>query len=184
MSDYYPVIARWIADQRNAASRDELYWLARTELEIQLTRVDGRLTPSEMMRERLALEEAIRTVERECSRPLHSLPDSPEKFMKAQRLQLVSGGRMSPEVHPRGAQQQETNDAFRLPPSSIGFGPLMRFAGVILVIGLGSALYWQRDRVTALFVHPPIAMPHSVQRSLPVIDYYVGKLGEAGRALR
>ena len=36
MTDYYPVIARCVADlEPNPAARSEFYWLARTELDVQ-----------------------------------------------------------------------------------------------------------------------------------------------------
>ena len=67
MTDYYPLMSRWLADQRNVLARHELYWLARSELEIQLFSFDPPLSRSDMMEERLALDEAIRRVERGCS---------------------------------------------------------------------------------------------------------------------
>jgi len=50
---------------------------------------------------------------------------------------------------------------------------------VLLVIGLGSTLYWQGDRFTTLLVKSPITLPDLAAKSLPRINYYVGKLGEA-----
>jgi hypothetical protein len=65
MTDYYQVIASGIADLKTDSpeSRREFYWFARTELEVQLCSVDPPLTQSEIVRERMALNEAIRKIE-------------------------------------------------------------------------------------------------------------------------
>ncbi len=66
MTDYYPMIARCVADlEENAAVRHEFYWLARAELAVQLSGLDPPITQSEITCERLALDEAIRKVEAE-----------------------------------------------------------------------------------------------------------------------
>jgi hypothetical protein len=67
MTDYYQVIASGIAGLKTNSrdSRREFYWLARTELEVQLCSLDPPPTQSEIMRERLALNEAIRKIEGE-----------------------------------------------------------------------------------------------------------------------
>lgn len=79
MADYYPLIARAIAGlDPNAPgeSRRALYERARSALIAQLRSVQPPLSESEITRERLALEEAVRKVEaeaaqraREASRP-------------------------------------------------------------------------------------------------------------------
>ena len=79
MADYYPLIARAIsALDPNAPgeSRRALYERARTALIAQLRSVQPPLSESEITRERLSLEEAVRKVEseaaqraREASRP-------------------------------------------------------------------------------------------------------------------
>src|SRR5689334_23839429 len=79
MADYYPLIARAIAGlDPNAPgeSRRALYERARTALIAQLRSVQPPLSESEITRERLSLEEAVRKVEseaaqraREASRP-------------------------------------------------------------------------------------------------------------------
>ena len=46
MTDYYPVIVRNVADiEANPVARAEFYWLARTELEVQLRSCNPPLTP-------------------------------------------------------------------------------------------------------------------------------------------
>src|SRR6185436_2183200 len=71
MADYYPLIARAIAGLDPSApgeSRRALYERARAALIQQLRGVDPPLSESEITRERLALEEAIRKVEAEAAR--------------------------------------------------------------------------------------------------------------------
>ena len=65
MADYYPLIARAVAglDNNTGENRRALYERARTALVAQLRSVDPPLDESEITRERLALEEAIRKVE-------------------------------------------------------------------------------------------------------------------------
>ena len=79
MADYYPLIARAISGLDPSApgeSRRALYERARAALIQQLRSVDPPLSESEITRERLSLEEAVRKVEsepaqraREASRP-------------------------------------------------------------------------------------------------------------------
>src|ERR1700722_1922186 len=66
MADYYPLIARAIAGLDPSApgeSRRALYERARAALIAQLRSVEPPLSESEITRERLSLEEAVRTVE-------------------------------------------------------------------------------------------------------------------------
>ncbi len=66
MTHYYPVIARCVADlDDSVTARHEFYWLARAELAVQLCGLDPPIAQSKMIRERLALDEAIRKVEAE-----------------------------------------------------------------------------------------------------------------------
>src|SRR6266516_5743938 len=79
MADYYPLIARAISGldpSAPGASRRALYERARAALIAQLRSVQPPLSESEITRERLSLEEAVRKVEseaaqraREASRP-------------------------------------------------------------------------------------------------------------------
>src|SRR3569832_2004644 len=66
MADYYPLIARAIAGLDPSApgeSRRALYERARSALIAQLRSVQPPLSESEITRERLSLEEAVRKVE-------------------------------------------------------------------------------------------------------------------------
>jgi hypothetical protein len=97
MADYYPLISRAIAGLDPSApgeSRRALYERARSALIAQLRSVDPPLSESEITRERLSLEEAVRKVESEAAARARDLsrPDS--------------AGRSRP------------GDAFRSPPRS------------------------------------------------------------------
>src|SRR3954454_1094905 len=68
MADYYPLIARAIAGLDPGApgeQRRALYERARSALIAQLRSVQPPLSESEITRERLSLEEAVRKVESE-----------------------------------------------------------------------------------------------------------------------
>src|ERR1700756_751287 len=70
MADYYPLIARAIAGLDPSApgeSRRALYERARSALIQQLRSVQPPLSESEITRERLSLEEAVRKVESEAA---------------------------------------------------------------------------------------------------------------------
>ena len=70
MADYYPLIAKAVAglDKSTGEARRFLYERARTALVAQLRGVVPALSESDITRERLALEEAIRKVEAESAR--------------------------------------------------------------------------------------------------------------------
>src|SRR5207245_10519763 len=70
MADYHPLIARAVAGlERNTGdARRALYERARTALVAQLRGVTPALSESDVTRERLALEEAVRKVEAESAR--------------------------------------------------------------------------------------------------------------------
>ncbi|GGE39317.1 hypothetical protein GCM10007276_15790 [Agaricicola taiwanensis] len=67
MADYYPVLSRAIAglDQNTAETRRAVYERARTAIVKQLRSYDPPLSESDITRERLGLEDAIRRVETE-----------------------------------------------------------------------------------------------------------------------
>src|SRR5436190_12706181 len=70
MADYYPLIARAVAGLDPSATGEQrraLYERARTALIAQLRSVTPPLSESEITRERLTLEEAIRKVEQEAA---------------------------------------------------------------------------------------------------------------------
>jgi hypothetical protein len=77
MADYYPLIARAIAaldPNAPGESRRALYERARTALIAQLRSVQPPLSESEITRERLSLEEAVRKVESEAAQRAREEP--------------------------------------------------------------------------------------------------------------
>ena len=70
MADYHPLIARAVTglEKNTGENRRALYERARVALVAQLRGVVPALDESEITRERLALEEAIRKVEAEAAR--------------------------------------------------------------------------------------------------------------------
>src|SRR6266478_297993 len=97
MADYYPLIARAIAGLDPSApgeSRRALYERARAALIAQLRSVQPPLSESEITRERLSLEEAVRKVESEA--PLRGpanrrrrLPRLPARLRRRKRATSV-----------------------------------------------------------------------------------------------
>ena len=93
MADYYPLIARAIAGldpQAPGESRRALYERARAALIQQLRSVDPPLSESEITRERLSLEEAVRKVESEAAQRARdargggsSTPSARDSFRRA-----------------------------------------------------------------------------------------------------
>ena len=79
MADYHPLILRAVEglDKNTGENRRALYERARIALVSQLRGVQPALDESEITRERLALEEAIRKVEAESARKAREEPRSP-----------------------------------------------------------------------------------------------------------
>src|SRR5262245_60654791 len=94
MADYHPLIARAVAglDKNTGENRRALYERARTALVAQLRGVNPPLEESEITRERLALEEAIRKVEAESAR--HARETARPTFIK--RAEVPRGGEPAP----------------------------------------------------------------------------------------
>ncbi|MDP2295184.1 MAG: hypothetical protein Q8M24_06930 [Pseudolabrys sp.] len=80
MADYYPLIARAVAglDKNTGENRRALYERARSALVNQLRGVDPPLDESDITRERLALEEAIRKLELEAAKRARAEPAEPD----------------------------------------------------------------------------------------------------------
>src|SRR5262249_60132275 len=76
MTDDYPLIGKAVAglEKNTGEARRALYERARTALVTQLRNMDPPLTETEITRERLGLEEAIRKVEAEAARRLRMEP--------------------------------------------------------------------------------------------------------------
>ena len=85
MADYYPLITRAVAglDKNTGEARRALYERARTALVEQLRGVTPALSETDITRERLALEEAIRKVEAEAVRQMRSEPPPERRSTRA-----------------------------------------------------------------------------------------------------
>ena len=89
MADYYPLIARAVGglDKNTGENRRALYDRARAALVSQLRSVQPALDETDITRERLALEEAIRKVEAEAAkRPRADIAEAPEPSLRDQGL--------------------------------------------------------------------------------------------------
>ena len=117
MADYYPLIARAIAGLDPSApgeSRRALYERARAALIAQLRSVEPPLSESEITRERLSLEEAVRKVESEAAQRARDATRSGD----ASRGGTRAGDSFRANTRP-GARQTEPGSAPRpRPPSS------------------------------------------------------------------
>ncbi|HZE46694.1 MAG TPA: hypothetical protein VE087_07440 [Xanthobacteraceae bacterium] len=120
MADYYPLIARAIAGlDPNAPgeSRRALYERARTALIQQLRGVQPPLSESEITRERLSLEEAVRKVESEAAQRAREATRSGsarDSFRRSSPAGAPASG--SPPPRPRPPAPPSSRDQ-RPPPS-------------------------------------------------------------------
>src|SRR6185312_15329331 len=129
MADYYPLIARAIAGlDPNAPgeSRRALYERARTALIAQLRSVQPPLSESEITRERLSLEEAVRKVEseaaqraREASRPGGGPSRGGDAFRRANAARSAESGEPGAPPSPSTPRPRPSP-----PPSREGRPPL------------------------------------------------------------
>src|SRR3954454_4530478 len=80
MADYHPLISRAVAglEKNTGENRRVLYERARAALVNQLRSVEPALEESDITRERLALEEAIRKVEADASKRAREEEAPPE----------------------------------------------------------------------------------------------------------
>src|SRR6185437_2640821 len=114
MADYYPLIARAIAGLDASApgeQRRALYERARAALIAQLRGVEPPLSESEITRERLSLEEAVRKVESEAAQRARDASRATDPTRTASRASgsLRSGARptepaAAPAAPPRARQ--------------------------------------------------------------------------------
>src|SRR3979490_2959097 len=110
MADYYPLIARAVAGlQKNTGdARRTLYERAREALVAQLRGVMPALDESDVTRERLSLEEAIRKVEGESAR------QSTSRIETAGRVKAPEFPRWD---EPEPAPEPDPEPAAKPPPS-------------------------------------------------------------------
>src|SRR5437016_5779987 len=89
MTDYYPLLARAVAglEKNTGDARRALYERARAALVAQLRNATPAMSESDITRERLALEEAVRKVEAEAARQnrVERRPD-PVRKLRSQEL--------------------------------------------------------------------------------------------------
>jgi hypothetical protein len=103
MADYYPLIKRAIAGLDPSApgeSRRALYERARSALIAQLRGLDPPLTESEITRERLSLEEAVRKVEAEAAQLAREASRELRRGAEATRTSNLGRTNPRPAVDP------------------------------------------------------------------------------------
>ena len=85
MTDYYPLVKRAVEglDKSSGEGRRALYERARTALLAQLRGLNPPLSESEITRERLALEEAVRKVEAEAARQMRETAQAETASMRS-----------------------------------------------------------------------------------------------------
>ena len=122
MTDYYPLIGKAVAglEKNTGEARRVLYERARTALVGQLRNMNPPLSESEITRERLALEEAIRKVEAEAARRLRMEPPRPDT------LSGVRPGAPSNAPTPSAPPSPPAPSARRRTPKSGAVRPLLR----------------------------------------------------------
>src|SRR3954462_12220732 len=119
MADYYPLIARAIAGLDPSApgeSRRALYERARAALIAQLRSVEPPLSESEITRERLSLEEAVRKVESEAAQRAREASRSGPRAGDAFRAG-------APRVKPRDPQARARQPTAPTPPQQRSLRP-------------------------------------------------------------
>jgi hypothetical protein len=118
MADYYPLIARAIAglDKNSGEGRRVLYERARTALVTQLRSVVPALSESDITRERLSLEEAIRKVEAEAARQTRETPRPDPAANRRSHIRAVEDPR------PGGAVRRDPPGSDRRDPPQADVG--------------------------------------------------------------
>jgi len=109
MTDYHPLIARAVQglDKSTGEARRALYERARTALVTQLRSAEPALSESEITKERLALEDAIRKVETEAARKSRVEPRQAAPPRRDHSSPPAAAGRIEPrrsgETRPKPA---------------------------------------------------------------------------------
>jgi len=123
MTDYHPLIARAVdgLERSTGEARRALYERARTALVTQLRSVDPPLSESEITKERLALEDAIRKVEADAARKARSEQRAPAAPLPRRERPLADGGRIEPRRAEPAAVKPASNapnEPAAAPPSA------------------------------------------------------------------
>ncbi|MEH2479103.1 hypothetical protein V1282_002460 [Nitrobacteraceae bacterium AZCC 2146] len=119
MADYYPLIARAIAGLDPSApgeSRRALYERARSALIAQLRSVEPPLSESEITRERLSLEEAVRKVESEAAQRARDLSRGDGKPRAGDAFRNNPRANARPPVDPADASPRGRQPIVPTPP--------------------------------------------------------------------
>ena len=113
MTDYHPLIARAVEGLQKSTgeARRALYERARTALVTQLRSVDPPLSETEITKERLALEDAIRKVEGETARKVRT-------ELRETRVAATPARRSEPASSRAAAAKSEAQRRAYLPPSA------------------------------------------------------------------
>ncbi|HET7383468.1 MAG TPA: hypothetical protein VFJ59_12910 [Pseudolabrys sp.] len=125
MADYYPLIARAVGglDKNTGENRRALYDRARAALVSQLRGVEPALDETDITRERLALEEAIRKVEAEAAkRSRTDVPEPAEPSLRDRGLRDEAEGLGSAAAEAKRAAHA-TYEAMRAGPEPHYYEP-------------------------------------------------------------
>jgi hypothetical protein len=163
MADYHPLIARAVAglEKNTGENRRTLYERARTALVAQLRGVVPPLEESEITRERLALEEAIRKVEAESARHARDVRPTIVRRSEQQR-------REEPPRRTEPPRREEAPRPSPPPPRPAPAAPAPR-APVT-----PSTLAAPRPVATAVVDAPPGAPPPPAPKSQPAVPRPTG----------
>jgi hypothetical protein len=121
MTDYHPLIARAVdgLERSTGEARRALYERARTALVTQLRAVDPPLSESEITKERLALEDAIRKVEADAARKARAEQRTPAAPLPRRERPAADGGRIEPRrAEPAAAKPVANAPGESAPPSA------------------------------------------------------------------
>ncbi len=138
MTDYHPLIARAVAGlvKNTGAARRALYERARAALIAQLRGVQPALSESEITKERLALEEAIRKVEAESARKGLGEPRS-ERRSEA-KIERRSAAKLDRPRSPETATPRPTPEL--APPKPASETESLRESGALSLSAAAMAL--------------------------------------------
>src|SRR5271157_4409243 len=109
MTDYHPLIARAVEglDKSSGEARRALYERARTALITQLRAIEPPLSESEITKERLALEDAIRKVEADAARKSRAELREQQPWRDSTRVEPRRTEPISPKPGPETAAEVE-----------------------------------------------------------------------------
>src|ERR1700728_1060430 len=121
MTDYHPLIARAVdgLGKSSGEARRALYERARSALVTQLRSVEPALSESDITRERLSLEEAIRKVEADAARKSRIDVRTESRF---EPRPLRAASRPAPAEPPRPPAPPPPPERFEPPASELPHG--------------------------------------------------------------